>query len=185
MSREYFTRTSLYLVRLKIFEWIKLLRRHLRQIQGNWGGTSFITALRVNSRLIIYACKNAEMNLKFTSTNGFNFWIINSLMESWGVRSTWFDCKRVRTKRGPGIHGSPLWAGSMDTVFKQWEMNKNRNSANIGLKKNNNKQLLDWSVIISKTGSMDTFFYYRKALDYAHGHFFNNKKWTKTEIVQK
>ena len=35
MSREYFTRTSLYLVRLKIFEWIKLLRRHLRQIQGN------------------------------------------------------------------------------------------------------------------------------------------------------
>ena len=35
MSSEYFTRTSLYLVRLKIFEWIKLLRRHLRQIQGN------------------------------------------------------------------------------------------------------------------------------------------------------
>ena len=31
MSSEYFTRTSLYLVRLEIFEWIKLLRRHLHQ----------------------------------------------------------------------------------------------------------------------------------------------------------
>ena len=27
MSREYFTRTSLYLFRLKIFEWIKFLRK--------------------------------------------------------------------------------------------------------------------------------------------------------------
>ena len=30
-----------------------------------------------------YACKKAEMNLKSTTTNGFNFRIINSLMESW------------------------------------------------------------------------------------------------------
>ena len=46
--------------------------------------------------------------------------------------------------------------------------------------------MLDWSVIISKTGSMhDTFFYYRKVLDCVDGHFFNNEKWTKTEIVQK
>ena len=42
MSSEYFTRTSLYLVRLKIFEW-KFLRLH----------TS--TASRVTSRLIIHA----------------------------------------------------------------------------------------------------------------------------------
>ena len=28
LSSEYFTRMSLYLVRLKIFDWIKLLRRH-------------------------------------------------------------------------------------------------------------------------------------------------------------
>ena len=40
---------------MKIFEWIKLLRRHLRQIQGNWGGRNFITASRVNSRLITHA----------------------------------------------------------------------------------------------------------------------------------
>ena len=29
------------------------------------------------------ACKNAEMNLKSTTTNGFNFWIINSLKYAW------------------------------------------------------------------------------------------------------
>ena len=38
MGSEYFKRTSLYLVRLKIFEWIKFLRTHLHQIQGNWDG---------------------------------------------------------------------------------------------------------------------------------------------------
>ena len=104
MSSEYFMRTSLYLVRLKIFEWIKLLRRNLRQIQGNWGGRNFITASRVNSR-IHYACKNAEMNLTFTTTNGFDFWILSSLMKSWGYawpglkiklnlnRKVQFNCK--------------------------------------------------------------------------------------------
>ena len=35
MSSKYFARTSLYLVRLNVFEWIKFLRRHLHQIQGN------------------------------------------------------------------------------------------------------------------------------------------------------
>ena len=42
-----------------------------------------------------YACRNAALN--FTpvtgTTNGFIFQIINSLIESWGVRLTWFDCK--------------------------------------------------------------------------------------------
>ena len=55
MSSEYFMRTSLYLVRLKIFEWIKFLRRHLHQIQENRAGRNLITASRVNSRLITYA----------------------------------------------------------------------------------------------------------------------------------
>ena len=83
-----FTRTFLYLVRLKIFEWIKLVRRHLHQIQGNWAGRNFVTELRVNSPLIT----NAEMNLKSTTTNRFNFRIINSSMGSWGVQLTWHDC---------------------------------------------------------------------------------------------
>ena len=55
MSSEYVTRTSLYLDRLKIFEWVKFLRRHLHQIQENWAGRNFITASRVNSRLIMQA----------------------------------------------------------------------------------------------------------------------------------
>ena len=57
MSSEYplvFTRTSLYLVRLEIFEWIKLLRRHLHQFQENGAGRNFITASHVNSRLITH-----------------------------------------------------------------------------------------------------------------------------------
>ena len=92
MGSEYFTRTSLYLVRLKIFGWIKFLRRHLHQIQENSAGRNCITASRVNSRLI-YAYKNAEINLKSTTGNGFNFRIMNSLVDSLGVRLTWFDCK--------------------------------------------------------------------------------------------
>ena len=55
MSSENFMRTSLYLVRLKIFEWIKLLQRHLHQIQGNSASRNFKTALRVNSWLITHA----------------------------------------------------------------------------------------------------------------------------------
>ena len=55
MNSEYVTRTSLYLDKLKIFEWMKFLRRHLHQIQGNWAGRKVLTASRVNSRLIMHA----------------------------------------------------------------------------------------------------------------------------------
>ena len=56
---------------MKIFEWIKLLGRHLRQIQGNWGGRNFeLPHVWFTAHC---ACKNAEMNLKFTSTNGSTF----------------------------------------------------------------------------------------------------------------
>ena len=40
-----------------------------------------------------YACRNAEMNLKSTTKNGFNFRVIHSLMGSWEVRLTWVNCK--------------------------------------------------------------------------------------------
>ena len=36
------------------------------------------------------------MNLKSTTTNRFNFRIINSLMEFWGLRLTWLDCKQIQ-----------------------------------------------------------------------------------------
>ena len=88
-----FTRTSLYLVRLKIFEWIKL---HLYQIQRNWADRNFAISCEFTAH---YACKNEDINLKSTTTNGFNFPIINSLMESW--RYAW-----------PGLTAKPsrhLW----------------------------------------------------------------------------
>ena len=40
-----------------------------------------------------YACKNIEINLKSTTSNGFSFGKINSFIESWGVRLTWLECK--------------------------------------------------------------------------------------------
>ena len=41
-----------------------------------------------------YACRNADLNLTLVTgtTNGFIFQIINSLIESYGVRLTCFDC---------------------------------------------------------------------------------------------
>ena len=54
MSSEYFMITSLYLVRLKIFQWIKFLQRDQGSIKKKEEG-------------------NAEMNLKSTTTNVFNF----------------------------------------------------------------------------------------------------------------
>ena len=35
----------------------------------------------------------SEMNLTSTTKNEFNFLVMNSLMESWGLRLTWLDCK--------------------------------------------------------------------------------------------
>ena len=64
MSSEYFKRTSLHLVRLKIFEWIN---------QGNWAGRNFVTKSRVNSRLITHARMHTEVNLKSTTANGSTF----------------------------------------------------------------------------------------------------------------
>ena len=55
MSCENSMRTSLYLFRLKIFEWVKFHRRHLHQIQGNLAGRNCITNSHVNSPLITHA----------------------------------------------------------------------------------------------------------------------------------
>ena len=41
MSSEFFRRISPHLDRFKIFEWIKLLRRHLHQIEGKWASRTF------------------------------------------------------------------------------------------------------------------------------------------------
>ena len=39
------------------------------------------------------------MNAFFETTNGFNFQIIDPLIESRGVRLTWFDCNLIGTKQ--------------------------------------------------------------------------------------
>ena len=52
------------------------------------------------------ACRNAALNLTPVTgtTNGFIFQIINSLIESWGVRLTWFDCNGSRTIDTTGLY---------------------------------------------------------------------------------
>ena len=84
-----FTKTSLHLVRKKIFEWIKFLRRHSYQIQGNWASRNVLTASRVNSRLIRRARSRDE---SIYTTNGFNFLI----MESWGYAWPGLTVKSAR-----------------------------------------------------------------------------------------
>ena len=80
----YFTRMSLYLVRLKIIEWTKCLRGLFHH---------FIkTAAREFTAH--YACKNAKMNLKSTTTNGIqlsNYNFIHGIMGGGG----WLDCKNM------------------------------------------------------------------------------------------
>ena len=48
-----------------------------------------------------YACSNSDLNLTLVTgtTNGFIFQIINSLLESWGVCLTCFDCKLSEIKQ--------------------------------------------------------------------------------------
>ena len=47
-----------------------------------------------------YAFSNSDLNLTPVTgtTNGFIFQIINSLIESWGVRLTCFDCNTLRVE---------------------------------------------------------------------------------------
>ena len=53
-----------------------------------------------------YACRNAALNLTpvTETTNGFIFQIINSLIESWGVRLTWFDCNMCKMYKISNIY---------------------------------------------------------------------------------
>ena len=55
--------------------------------------------LWIFSGIAHYACRIAKMNLKSTTTNGFNFPIIISKLEYWWVRLTWLDSKNVNCCR--------------------------------------------------------------------------------------
>ena len=77
MSSDYITRFSLYLVREKIFEWIKLHRKHLQQIQGNRGNRNFSNCL-LREFTAHYAWKNVQINLKSKTTDRFNtVWLLD------------------------------------------------------------------------------------------------------------
>ena len=60
--------------------------------------------MQTSSRKLFTAHSNFDLNLTLVTgtTNGFIFQIINSLIESWGVRLTCFDCNP----------GGFLWASS-------------------------------------------------------------------------
>ena len=57
-----------------------------------------------------YACSNSDLNLTPVTgtTNGFIFQIISSLIESWGVRLTCFDCKNTESGHCSAIYGAGL-----------------------------------------------------------------------------
>ena len=68
-----------------------------------------------------YACRNAALNLTPVTgtTNGFSFQVINSLIESWGVRLTWSDCKQRTFFHDGGIHS----VRGMDRERRLWREN--------------------------------------------------------------
>ena len=68
-----------------------------------------------------YACRNAALNLTPVTgtTNGFIFQIINSLIESWGVRLTWFDCKFVGRDETRAPLKTPSWEGRLMSKLKE------------------------------------------------------------------
>ena len=91
MSSEYFTRTSLYLVRFEDLWVDKIALKTLTSIQGNWAGRNVITALVwIHSSLCMQECRDESEIYNYQQIQLMN----NSLMESWGVRLTWLDCNK-------------------------------------------------------------------------------------------
>ena len=90
----HFTGTSLYLVKLKIFEWTKFLRRHLHQFQGNWAGRNFLTASRkcslwIQGLLRMQECRDECEIYNYQRIQLSNNKFINRILR---VRLTWLDC---------------------------------------------------------------------------------------------
>ena len=57
-----------------------------------------LTASRVNSQLLrMQECRDESEIYNYTK--GFNIQIMSLLIQSWGVRLTWLDCKVEKLKR--------------------------------------------------------------------------------------
>jgi len=65
------------------------------------------------------------MNLKSTPTNWFNFWIINSLMESWGIRLTWLNWKCKLRDAGGDSHVLRTFCWQLPTISDMTHRERN------------------------------------------------------------
>ena len=66
---------------------LKMFKSNSRKL--TWYCRNFITtSCGGNSLLLI-----TRTDLRSTTTNGFNFRMINSLIESWGLSLIWLDCE--------------------------------------------------------------------------------------------
>ena len=76
MSSEYVTRQP-----LEIFEWVKFLKRHLHQIQGNWAGRNFLTASGViHGSLRMWECRDESEIHKYQRIQPSNNKFINGIL---------------------------------------------------------------------------------------------------------
>ena len=87
-----------------------------------------------------YACSNSDLNLKPVTgtTNGFIFQIVNSLIESWGVRLTCFDCKTLRADIVQLYTGLDLQIFCDTVCIYKSKINSNRKRYNNIIYDNNN-----------------------------------------------
>ena len=146
MSSDYITRFSLYLVREKIFEWIKLHRKHLQQIQGNRGGRNFSNCL-LREFTAHYAWKNVQMNLKSKTTNIFNSWIINSLQCDYSINEFWFFSSTKRTSiKFRILRVVSREVGHLNLIAKSWILLVRLQ------KKNKNLEILSFSLEVDLIG---------------------------------
>ena len=85
-------------------------------IQRYFSLTKYGEVIVKNSVLIMQSCKNVDLNLILVAatTDVFNFPIINSLMESWGVHLTWLNCKYYCDIEGPVGRKSGLCVSPVD-----------------------------------------------------------------------
>ena len=70
------------MVRVKIFKWVKIQRRHLRQIQGHLAGRNFVTESSVNihSSLRMQECRHESENYNYQRIQLSNNKFINVIM---------------------------------------------------------------------------------------------------------
>ena len=102
MSSEYFTRTSLYLVRLKSLNGLNFLEDvHLHQVQGNWAGRNFVTESHVNSQLItlrMQECRDESEIYNYQRIQLSNNKFINEILGG-TLDPAWLELDQIKPMR--------------------------------------------------------------------------------------